>query len=155
VQRWRGALDHVIAEFAKRRLESLDPQVLEILRLSAYQLLHLTRVPASAVVDDGVNLVRRARMRSAAGFVNAVLRRISRSRDALPLPPRPADPSDRDAVLAYFSVTLSHPLWLVTRWVDRYGSRQLKRGCSSTISLRRSPSGQIAFEQPRRRSPIG
>ena len=121
VQRWRGALDHVIAEFAKRRLESLDPQVLEILRLSAYQLLHLTRVPASAVVDDGVNLVRRARMRSAAGFVNAVLRRISRGRDALPLPPRPADPSDRDAVLAYFSITLSHPLWLVTRWVDRYG----------------------------------
>jgi 16S rRNA (cytosine967-C5)-methyltransferase len=121
VQRWRAALDHVIAEFANRRLESLDPQVLEILRLSAYQLLHLTRVPASAVVDDAVNLVRRARTRSAAGFVNAVLRAISRKRDALPLPPRPADPSDRDAVLAYFSLTLSHPRWLVTRWYERYG----------------------------------
>jgi len=121
VQRWRAALDHVIADVSNRRIESLDPQVLEILRLSAYQLLHLTRVPASAVVDDGVNLVRRARTRSAAGFVNAVLRAISRKRDALPLPPRPADPSDRDATLAYFSITLSHPRWLVSRWYERYG----------------------------------
>ena len=121
VQRWRAALDHVIADVSNRRIESLDPQVLEILRLSAYQLLHLTRVPASAVVDDGVSLVRRARTRSAAGFVNAVLRAISRTRDALPLPPRPADPSDREPTLAYFSITLSHPRWLVSRWYERYG----------------------------------
>ena len=121
VQRWRAALDHVIAGVSNRRIESLDPQVLEILRLSAYQLLHLTRVPASAVVDDGVSLVRRARTRSAAGFVNAVLRAISRTRDALPLPPRPADPSDREPTLAYFSITLSHPRWLATRWYERYG----------------------------------
>jgi 16S rRNA (cytosine967-C5)-methyltransferase len=121
VQRWRAALDHVIAEFSKRSLQSLDAQVVEILRLSAYQLLHLSRVPASAVVDDGVELVRRAGKRSAAGFVNAVLRAISRRRQSLPLPPRPEDPSDRDAVLAYFSITLSHPRWLAERWYDRFG----------------------------------
>src|SRR6266508_2632388 len=50
VQRQRGALDHLIVHFAKRPLERLDPEIVEILRLSAYQLLHLTRVPASAVV---------------------------------------------------------------------------------------------------------
>jgi 16S rRNA (cytosine967-C5)-methyltransferase len=121
VQRWRGKLDYLVAEFAKRPIDRLDPEVLDILRLSVYQLLHLTRVPASAVVDDAVDLVRRARKRSATGFVNAVLRSISRSRASLPLPQRPADLTDRDAALRYFAVTLSHPRWLVARLHDRLG----------------------------------
>jgi 16S rRNA (cytosine967-C5)-methyltransferase len=121
VQRWRGALDHLIVAFSKRRLDRIDPEVLEILRLSAYQLLHLTRVPASAVVDDAVDLTRRAGKKSAAGFVNAVLRALSRRRRDLPLPPRPPGPADRSAVLDYFSITLSHPRWLAERWLDRLG----------------------------------
>ncbi|MBI3402608.1 MAG: 16S rRNA (cytosine(967)-C(5))-methyltransferase RsmB [Acidobacteria bacterium] len=121
VQRWRAALDHLIAAFAKRAIDRLDPEVVEILRLSVYQLLHLTRVPASAVVDDGANLARRAGKRSAVGFVNAVLRSISRARRNLPLPPRPADPGDRDAALEYLAITLSHPRWLVARWYERFG----------------------------------
>ena len=121
VQRWRAALDHVIAEFAKRAIDRLDPEVVDILRLSAYQLLHLTRVPAAAVVDDAVDLTRRAGKRSASGFVNAVLRSISRRRASLPLPARPAEASDRDAAIAYLSVTLSHPAWLAGRWYDRLG----------------------------------
>src|SRR5437867_1052591 len=56
VQRWRASLDHLIVHFSKRPIRRLDPQVLEILRLSTYQLLHLTRVPAAAVVDDAVAL---------------------------------------------------------------------------------------------------
>jgi 16S rRNA (cytosine967-C5)-methyltransferase len=121
VQRWRAALDHLIAEFSKRPISRLDPEVVEILRLSAYQLLHLTRVPASAVVDDAVDLAGRAGKRSASGFVNAVLRTISRRRDSLPLPQRPTDLSDRSAVLDYLSITLSHPRWLAARWLDRLG----------------------------------
>jgi 16S rRNA (cytosine967-C5)-methyltransferase len=121
VQRWRAALDHLIAAFSKRPLSKLDSEIVEILRLSVYQLLHLTRVPASAVVDDAVDLVRRAGKTSATGFVNAVLREVSRKRDALPLPRRPSDRSDRAAVLDYFSITLSHPRWLAARWYDRFG----------------------------------
>lgn len=127
VQRWRAALDHLIVHFSKRSLERIDPEVLEILRLSAYQLLHLTRVPASAVVDDAVDLARRAGMRSASGFVNAVLRSIARRRHALPLPPRPSRPDDRAAATAYLSVTLSHPEWLAARWYDRYGFEAAER----------------------------
>ena len=121
VQRRRAALDHVIVAFSKRTIERLDPEIVEILRLSAYQLLHHSRVPASAVVDDAVNLARRAGKRSAAGFVNAVLRTIARQRRSLPLPQRPADSGDRAAALDYFSITLSHPRWLVERWYDRLG----------------------------------
>ena len=120
VQRWRAALDHLIVHFSKRALERIDPEVVEILRLSAYQLLYLTRVPAAAAVDDAVDLAGRAGKRSAAGFVNAVLRTISRNRDALPLPQRPR-PDDRQAALDYFSITLSHPRWLAARWYDRFG----------------------------------
>jgi 16S rRNA (cytosine967-C5)-methyltransferase len=121
VQRWRAALDHLIVFFAKRAIDRLDPEVVEILRLSAYQLLYLTRVPAAAVVDDAVDLTKRAGKRSASGFVNAVLRSISRRKHALPLPPRPQDAADRDAALNYLSVTLSHPRWLAARWFDRLG----------------------------------
>ena len=121
VQRWRAALDHLIVEFSKRAIDRLDPEILEILRLSSYQLLHLTRVPAAAVVDDAVDLTKRAGKRSASGFVNAVLRSISRRRASLPLPPRPSDPADRDAALKYLSVTLSHPRWLAERWLERLG----------------------------------
>ena len=121
VQRWRAAIDHLIVAFAKRSIDRLDTEIIDILRLSAYQILHLTRVPASAVVDDAVELARRAGKRSAAGFVNAVLRSISRKRRSLPLPARPRDPTDREAALAYLSVTLSHPRWLAARWYDRFG----------------------------------
>jgi 16S rRNA (cytosine967-C5)-methyltransferase len=122
VQRWRNALDHVVAAAARRPTGRLDPEILTILRLGTYQLLHLTRVPASAVVDDAVDLARRARKRSASGFVNAVLRQVSRTRRGLPLPPRPVDARrDRKAALRYLSITLSHPEWLAERWLDRVG----------------------------------
>jgi 16S rRNA (cytosine967-C5)-methyltransferase len=121
VQRWRGALDYLIVRFSRRPIERLDPEIIEILRLSLYQLLYLTRVPAAAVVDDAVKLAGRVGKRSAAGFVNAMLRTASRQRASLPLPPRPGDPADRDAVLDYFSITLSHPRWLAARWYHRLG----------------------------------
>ena len=119
--RWQRSLDHLIEHFAKRRLAKLDPEVVTVLRLSLYQILHLDRVPASAVVDDAVNLTRAARKPSASGFVNAVLRSTLRQRNKLPLPPRPQDSSDRAAALAYLGITHSHPDWLVARWLDRYG----------------------------------
>jgi 16S rRNA (cytosine967-C5)-methyltransferase len=121
VQRQRAALDFLIAHFAKRPLGRLDPEVVDLLRLSAYQLLHLSRVPASAVVDDAVNLTGKLGKRSASGLVNAVLRALSRSRSSLPLPARPENETDREAALDYLSITLSHPRWLAARWLDRIG----------------------------------
>jgi 16S rRNA (cytosine967-C5)-methyltransferase len=119
--RWRRALDASIAHAAGRPLASIDGDVLAILRLSLYQLLHLDRVPASAVVDDAVSLTREAGQRRATGFVNGVLRTLSRTRDRLGLPPRPRAPAPRQAALDYLGITQSHPDWLVARWLDRYG----------------------------------
>jgi len=119
--RWQRASDHLVEHFARRSLSTLDVDVLVILRLSLFQILHLDRVPAAAVVDDAVSLARSAGKTSAAGFVNAVLRSTLRQRRALPLPPRPRDASDRDAALRYLGITCSHPDWLVARWLDRFG----------------------------------
>jgi 16S rRNA (cytosine967-C5)-methyltransferase len=121
VLRWRLALDHLIAARAGRPIAKLDAEVVEILRIGVYQLLHLSRVPASAVVDDAVKMTRKMGKGSASGFVNAVLRGVSRTRGALPLPPRPESPDDRGAALDYLSITLSHPRWLAARWLDRSG----------------------------------
>ena len=111
--RWQGAFDHIIEQFAGRSVARLDAEILAILRTGIFQLLHLDRVPASAVVDDAVELARKAGKKSASGFVNALLRRVSRERARLPLPEAP--PID---VLA---ITLSHPRWLAERWLARYG----------------------------------
>ncbi len=118
--RWMGAIDAVIETFGQRSVSRFDPEVLDVLRLSVYQLEHLDRVPARAVVADAVELAREAKKASASGLVNAILRRVSRERDHLPRPPRP-DPRDISGALDYLSVTLSHPRWLAARWLARVG----------------------------------
>jgi 16S rRNA (cytosine967-C5)-methyltransferase len=115
--RWQRQLDYLIEHFAKRPVGKLDFEVLQILRLGAYQLLHLDRVPAAAAVNDAVAMTRRARKTSAAGLVNAVLRGLSRNTHRLPLPLRPPDGEP----LPYLEVSLSHPGWLAHRWLRRYG----------------------------------
>jgi 16S rRNA (cytosine967-C5)-methyltransferase len=125
--RWQRSLDYLIEQFSRRSPAKLDEEIVAILRLSLYQLLHLTRVPASAVVDDAVDLTRAARKPSASGFVNAILRTILRQRHRLPLPARPADLSNREAALAYLGVTHSHPDWLLARWLNRYGFEAVER----------------------------
>jgi 16S rRNA (cytosine967-C5)-methyltransferase len=124
--RWMGALDAVIAAFVGRPVSRLDPEVLDALRLGAFQLLHMDRIPARAAIDDGVELVREQRKSSASGLVNAVLRRIDRERDHLPLPARPADAANvadgtTAEALDYLSVALSHPRWLTERWLAARG----------------------------------
>ncbi|MCM3880746.1 MAG: 16S rRNA (cytosine(967)-C(5))-methyltransferase RsmB [Vicinamibacterales bacterium] len=112
--RWQRQLDALIEYFSKRPTARLDFAVLQILRLGAYQLIHLDRVPASAAVNDAVALTKRAKKTSAAGLVNAVLRAIAANRTALPLP-NETDP------LSYLEISLSHPRWLAARWLRRLG----------------------------------
>jgi 16S rRNA (cytosine967-C5)-methyltransferase len=129
--RWRGALDHLIEHYSGRALARLDPEIVDVLRMGAYQLLHLGRVPAAVAVDEAVILARQSRKRSASGFVNAVLRAIAKDRDRPPLPARPGVLGEQDghppgavdaeAALDYLSITLSHPRWLAKRWLERYG----------------------------------
>ncbi len=112
VLRRRGGLDHALRPLVDRPLESLSPDVLTALRLGAYQILHL-RVPEHAAVSESVELVRSARPR-AAGFVNAVLRRLTREGS-----PAECDP-EREPLL-WLTTAGSLPRWLAERWLARLG----------------------------------
>lgn len=115
--RMRNAIDYQLSLRVKRPLAKLDAAVLRVLRLAGYQLLHQSRLPASAVINDAVELTRRSGKSSAAGLTNAVLRALSRDRDGLQWPP--AEPRAE-----FLSVVHSHPRWLVERWLTRYGDAQ-------------------------------
>jgi len=112
--RWRGTLDFLITRAGHRDATAFDPEVLDLLRMSAYQLLYLDRVPQAAVISDAVNLCKKERKTSASGAVNAILRRMSRERNRLDLP-------DEAAPLDFLSVSLSLPRWLAERWLNRLG----------------------------------
>ncbi len=112
--RMRNAIDYQVAQRVNRPLDKLDAAVLRILRLSGYQLLYQSRLPAAAIINDAVHLTRRAGKTSAAGLTNAVLRAVSRNRHRLTWP-------SRDQLAEYLSVFHSHPRWLVERWLERHG----------------------------------
>lgn len=118
VLRWQLWLDKLIEHFTKRAVNSLDLPVRIALRLGLYQLRFLERIPASAAVNESVNLVRSARVSSAAAFVNAVLRRAIREADF-----DPASGLDRIEKLA---IETSHPVWLVQRWLESFGLDETK-----------------------------
>ena len=114
VLRWQLRLDKILEHFSKRAVESLDAPVRIALRLGLYQLLYLSRIPASAAVNESVSLVRAARLSSATALVNAVLRRATREASFDPT----ADVSDP---LEKIAIQTSHPLWLIDRWATAFG----------------------------------
>jgi len=111
VLRWRMRLDFTIGLFSSIRTEKLEHRVLNALRLGAYQLLFLSKIPASAAINESVELVKPDKRR--AGFVNAVLRKIDSERERISIPGE--DP------VRHIAIAWSHPEWMVKRWAQRYG----------------------------------
>lgn len=156
--RMRAALDARIAPHSRRPLQDLEPEIRAILRLAAYQLHHLDRVPVHALVHESVQMTRRLQQGRASGFVNAVLRSLVRRRQLNPLPSRPTERDSVEAALDYLSVTLSHPRWLVARWLDRHGLASTEAWCrfnnaSPDVVVR--PPGQSAADLLGRLAQVG
>src|ERR1022692_2033857 len=123
VLRWRSRVDDAIAAQSSRPLDKLDPQVLTALRLAAYQILYLSRVPARAAINESVELVKRARKGSAAPFANAVLRKVAGAEhEAVAEEPL-------GATAALLASQFAHPGWLVQRWVDHLGIGNAEAVC--------------------------
>jgi 16S rRNA (cytosine967-C5)-methyltransferase len=114
VLRWQLWLDHSIEHYSGRSAAKLDAPVRRALRMGLYQLRRLSRIPASAVVNESVNLAYHARLRSAGGLINAVLRRATREPEFDPA----ASISDWVERIA---VETSHPVWLIERWSRAFG----------------------------------
>jgi len=131
------ALDCALAHFSKKPLSRIEPRVLCALRVGAYQLFYL-RVPRRAAVAETVEALKQVGSSRAAGFANALLRKLSQLDE---LPPPPA--SDWVAQLA---VRESHPQWLVARWVDRFG----RQAAEAMISANNRPAPLTVRANPTR-----
>lgn len=119
VLRRQTVLDSRLMPLVSRGLDRLGAELLDVLRLGAFQLTVLDRVPAHAAVDTSVALAKETAGHKAGGLVNAVLRKLSRTA------PLPAETAARTA--AQLAQAHSHPLWLVERWLDRYGAEDTER----------------------------
>ncbi len=124
VLRWRSVLDETVAAASTQKLERLDPEVVVALRLGAYQLHFLSRIPARAAIFESVELVKSARKRSAAAFANAVLRKISNVKGGNAL--ERIRNGDSARALADSS---AHPEWLIGRWFQSYGRDKAREIC--------------------------
>jgi 16S rRNA (cytosine967-C5)-methyltransferase len=118
--RWQLWLDRLIEYYSGRKVSDLDEAIRVILRLGLYQLRFLSRIPDSAAVNDSVNLVKFARLRSAGGLVNAVLRRATRE-------PKVDPASGIEDPIERVAVNTSHPAWLIERWSKTFGSEEAER----------------------------
>jgi 16S rRNA (cytosine967-C5)-methyltransferase len=123
VLRWRSKLDGTIAAQSVRSLEKLDAEVLEALRIAAYQILYLDRIPARAAINESVDLVKRARKTSAAPFANAVLRKVADMAKETRLSAVSGETASQ------LAENLAHPEWLVERWANHYGIENAKAIC--------------------------
>lgn len=126
VLRWRNRLDAHLARAAARPPERMHPRLLQILRLGAYQLLFLDRIPPRAAVGETVELARQAGQGHATGFVNAVLRRVAALGPELELPAEPA---------ARLALLFGCPPWLVERWTLEHGPGGAEAMCRAASRI--------------------
>jgi 16S rRNA (cytosine967-C5)-methyltransferase len=135
--RWKAALDAEIAGACRIPIHKLAPNLREILEVALYQLRHLDRIPAYAAVSEAVDHARASGGEGAARLVNGVLRGI------LLLPP----PERRDGAAA-LAAHFSHPLFLVERWIARFGLEQTRR----ILEADNAPPALDLLVNPRRTS---
>lgn len=125
VLRWRGRLDWIIAAYSRIKPSRLERAILAILRMGAYQILFMDRVPAAAAVDESVKLAKGLRKKEAAAFVNGILRSIAEGRKEITYPDLRTNPID------YIAAYYSHPAWLVNRWVEQIGREETIALCEA------------------------
>jgi 16S rRNA (cytosine967-C5)-methyltransferase len=121
VLRWRSVLDEAVARLSFTPFRKLDFEVLMALRMGVYQKQFLAKIPAHAAVNETVELVKQAKKTSAAGLVNAVMRKVK----SVAYDPRAAKLGGID----YLSSALAHPRWLAERWVSSFGDDATQKIC--------------------------
>ncbi len=105
-------IDYIIAKFSSIKINKMKPLVLNVLRISVYQLLYMTKVPVSAACNEAVEIVKRRGFKNLSGFVNGVLRNIARNIDKIKYPDREKEP------VKYISVMYSFPEEIINYWLE-------------------------------------
>lgn len=113
--KWKLSLDWVIQQFSSVKPAKISPWIMNILRLGLYQLLYMDRIPVSAACNESVNLAKRYGHGGSSGFVNAIMRNVSRNKDSIKYPDRKRE------LVKYLSVRYSYSEWMVKKFVELYG----------------------------------
>lgn len=114
-------LDYVIAQFSRQTKSKMDIEVQTIMRMGAYQMLYMNKIPHSAAVNESVKLVRQKGKNFAAGYINAVLRAISAHHNEIEWPNREKN------LLEALSIQYSCPVWLIKLWKKAYGIAETEK----------------------------
>jgi len=114
-------IDYVIDQFSNTKVNKMKPVIRTILRMGVYQILFMDKVPDSAACNESVKLARKKGFDRLKGFVNGVLRTISRQKENIAYPDREGDLSK------YLEVMYSVPDWIVQMWMERYGGEKTER----------------------------
>lgn len=117
-------LDHIISNASNIKLKKIHPRILEIMRISIYQILFMDKIPNSAAVNEAVELSKKYGHKGTVGYVNGVLRAIIRNIERYSY----IDKTDK---INYLSIRYSHPKWMVERWVKEYGVDFTEELCKS------------------------
>jgi 16S rRNA (cytosine967-C5)-methyltransferase len=128
VLRYRQTLDWRLNLVANRSMSRLPIPVAMTIRLGAYQILYLDRIPPSAAVNESVNLSRSIRGRDWTGFVNGVLRNLVRQT-------APSWPDPSENLVLSLSIRYSCPQWLVERWLSFFGPAKTELLCQATLKI--------------------
>ena len=137
---YRLQMDYVIDRFSSVSSKKLKPVIREILRMGIYQILYMDAVPDAAAVNESVRLAGKKGFGALRGFVNGVLRAVSRGKDRIRWP----EPAGSAGSL---SVRYSVPAWLVSRWIGEYGPEQTEKICAS-FQERRPVTVRVRGEIP-------
>lgn len=111
-------IDAIIGQFSSVKINKMKPVIREIIRSAVYQLKYMDSVPDSAVCNEAVKLASKKGFFNLKGFVNGLLRNISRNLDHIQYPSREKEP------VQWLSVVYSMPEWIVRKWIDQYGEKK-------------------------------
>jgi 16S rRNA (cytosine967-C5)-methyltransferase len=145
----RAAIDKVIAEFSGRPVERIQPELLNIIRVASFELIYCPQTPEYSIVNEAVNMAKALARKKQTGFVNAVLRQITRHIQNRQVPLSQADPqktfpqtlstgcqfdteiltNPQTSPAEYFSIAFSLPEWLVTEWLNEFSEEQVRQIC--------------------------
>ena len=120
-------IDYIISKASKIKIRKIHSIILEILRMGVYQIAFMDKIPDRAAVNEAVNLSKKRGHKGVSGYVNGVLRNVSRNKEEL----MKIDKTNR---IDYLSIKYSHPKWMIKTWVNEYGYEFTQKLCKENNS---------------------
>ena len=129
VLRWRGFLDTIISYFSNIRIEKIELNILNILRIGLFQIIYLSKIPVAVAVHTAVEMAKSSSSPWTAGYVNALLRKASLNYQEMPLPDPHKDP------IGSLSIKRSFPRWIIEKWIKRMGYQETEAFCDAINTI--------------------